>query len=184
MLLGLSDYEAFLWEKKISQKKNFFVKFSTKEQPKWAILGYFLKKQAWNLVWGSRGVPNFFPYLKAYLLWSRKCYGYVLNRLKPLSNMQKYDCWSLVRNRQKSTFSPKIRISFDSETNFQTSLKSLFYEFNHQFLFSLPRKTMWLVMVCSDGESSISRYAGVGRQLLPDKPLKDIFKNAAKLGYL
>ena len=166
-------------KKKISPKKNFFVKFSTKEQPKWAILGYFLKKQAWNLVWGSRGVPNFFSYLKAYLLWSRKCYGYVLNRLKPLSNMQKYDCWSLVRNRQKSTFSPKIRISFDSETNFQTSLKSLFYEFNHQFLFSLPRKTMWLVMVCSDGESSISRYAGVGRQLLPDKPLKDIFKNAA-----
>ena len=34
-------------------------------------------------------------------------------------------------------------------------------------------------MVCSDGESSISRYAAVGRQLLPDKPLKDIFKNAA-----
>ena len=55
-------------KKKISQKKIFFVKFSTKEQPKWAILGYFLKKQAWNLVWGSRGVPNFFPYLKAYLL--------------------------------------------------------------------------------------------------------------------
>ena len=32
-------------------------------------------------------------------------------------------------------------------------------------------------MVCSDGESSISRYAGVGRQLLPDKPLKDILRN-------
>ena len=36
---------------------------------------------------------------------------------------------------------------------------------------------MWWVMVCSDGESSISRYAGVGRQLLPDKPLKEILKN-------
>ena len=32
-------------------------------------------------------------------------------------------------------------------------------------------------MICSDGESSISRYAGVGRQLLPDKPLKEILKN-------
>ena len=31
-------------------------------------------------------------------------------------------------------------------------------------------------MICSDGESSISRYAGVGRQLLPDKPLKEILK--------
>ena len=78
------------------------------------------------------------------------------------------------QNWQKSTFSPKIRISFDSETNFQTSLKSLFYEFNHQFLFSLPRKTMWLVMVCSDGESSISRYAGVGRQLHPQKPMEEM----------
>ena len=31
-------------------------------------------------------------------------------------------------------------------------------------------------MICSDGESSISMYAGVGRQLLPDKPLKEILK--------
>ena len=87
-------------KKKFSQKKIFFVKFSTKEQPKWAILGYFWKKQAWNLVWGSRGVPNFFSYLKAYLLRSRKCYGYVFNRLQPLSNLQKYDRLSdLAQNR-------------------------------------------------------------------------------------
>ena len=36
---------------------------------------------------------------------------------------------------------------------------------------------MRLIMICSDVESSISRYAGVGRQLLPDKPLKEILKN-------
>ncbi len=36
---------------------------------------------------------------------------------------------------------------------------------------------MKFVMICNDGESSISRYAGVGCQLLPDKPLKDILKN-------
>ena len=36
---------------------------------------------------------------------------------------------------------------------------------------------MKLVMICNDGESSISRYAGVGCQLLPDKPLKEILKN-------
>ena len=35
-------------------------------------------------------------------------------------------------------------------------------------------------MICSDGESSISRYAGVGRQLLPDKPLKEILKNVLR----
>ena len=39
-------------------------------------------------------------------------------------------------------------------------------------------------MVCSDGESNISRYAGVGRQLLPDKPLKDIFKNAVRQRFI
>ena len=39
-------------------------------------------------------------------------------------------------------------------------------------------------MVCSDGESSISRYAGVGRQLLHDKPLKDIFKNAVRQRFI
>ena len=36
---------------------------------------------------------------------------------------------------------------------------------------------MKLVMICSDGESSICRYAGVGCQLLPDKPLKDILES-------
>ena len=39
-------------------------------------------------------------------------------------------------------------------------------------------------MVCSDGESNISRYAGLGRQLLPDKPLKDIFKNAVRQRFI
>ena len=39
---------------------------------------------------------------------------------------------------------------------------------------------MKLVMICNDGESSISRYAGVGCQLLPDKPLKDILKNGLR----
>ena len=37
-------------------------------------------------------------------------------------------------------------------------------------------------MICSDGESSVSRYAGVGRQLLPDKPLKEILKNLPIFG--
>ena len=36
------------------------------------------------------------------------------------------------------------------------------------------------VIVSSDGKSSISRYAGVGRQLLPDKPLKEISKNGLR----
>ena len=31
-------------------------------------------------------------------------------------------------------------------------------------------------MISSDGESSNSRYAGIGRQLLPKNPLKEIFK--------
>ena len=34
-----------------------------------------------------------------------------------------------------------------------------------------------MARVSCDSESSISRYAGVGRQLLPDKPLKEILKN-------
>ena len=36
-------------------------------------------------------------------------------------------------------------------------------------------------MIFSDGESSISRYAGIGRQLLPDKPLKEILKNGLSI---
>ena len=32
-------------------------------------------------------------------------------------------------------------------------------------------------MICSDGESSISRYAGVGRQLHPQKPMEEILRN-------
>ena len=40
--------------------------------------------------------------------------------------------------------------------------------------------TIRRVIVSSDGESSISRYAGVGRQLLPDKPLKEILKNGLR----
>ena len=39
-------------------------------------------------------------------------------------------------------------------------------------------------MICSDGESSISRYAGVGRQLLPGKPLKEILKNGLSQFFL
>ena len=40
---------------------------------------------------------------------------------------------------------------------------------------------MMLIMICRDGESSIYRYAGVGRQLLPDKPLKEILKNGLSI---
>ena len=46
-----------------------------------------------------------------------------------------------------------------------------------QFFFVGIQTTMWRVIVSSDSESSISRYAAVGRQLLPDKPLKEIIKN-------
>ena len=48
--------------------------------------------------------------------------------------------------------------------------------FDQQFFFPQPQYTTRLIMICSGGESSISRYAGVGRQLLPDKLLKEILK--------
>ena len=36
------------------------------------------------------------------------------------------------------------------------------------------------IIISSDGECSNSRYAGIGRQLLPKNPLKEIFKQSQK----
>ena len=44
--------------------------------------------------------------------------------------------------------------------------------------------TLSMARVSCGGEYSISGYAGVGRQLLHDKPLKDIFKNAVRQRFI
>ena len=56
----------------------------------------------------------------------------------------------------------------------KNGLRQLFY-----FWYALVRTqiTMRMARVSCDGESSISRYAGVGRQLHLQKPMKEILRN-------